>query len=52
MDYNWPAVQRNIKHTWKFWGRLGKMLLIEVADIKVSTMFYRAVFWAVVLFCS
>ena len=35
-DYYWPAVRRNVKRARRVWGRLGKMLQREGADIKVS----------------
>ena len=49
-DGNWMEVQKNTKWERKVWGRLGNFLQSEGADIKVSTMFYREVVQAVLLF--
>ena len=50
MDCDWLEVCQNFKRERKVWGRLGKMIKIEEADIKVSEMLYRAVVQLVLLF--
>ena len=50
-DY-WPAVRQNVKRARRVWGRLGKMLQREGAEIKVSEILYRAVLQALLLFGS
>ena len=49
-DDNWPAVRQNIMCTRLVWGRLGKLLRREGAELKVSEKFYRAVAQSVLLF--
>ena len=49
LDDNFPAVLKNIRKARKVWGRLGKLLRCEGADIIVSEKFYRAVVQAVLL---
>ena len=52
MYHDWPAVRRNFKWEWRFWGRLGKLLRREGAEPKAEAMLYRAVKQAVLLFGS
>ena len=49
-DDNLLAVPRNIRKARQVWGRLGKFLQWEGADLSVSEKFYHAVVQAVLLF--
>ena len=49
LDDNWPAVRRNIRKARQVWNRLGKILLMEVADQLLSVMFYWEVVQAVLI---
>ena len=42
-DDDWPAVLRNIRRATQFWGRIGKLMRWEGADLIISAKFYRAV---------
>ena len=48
----WKEVHRNINKARSIWKRLGKMLIWEGADSRVSYLFYRAVVQVVLLFGS
>ena len=49
-DDDWPAVLRNIRRARQVWGRLGKLLRREGAELIISAKFYRAVVQAVLPF--
>ena len=49
-DEDWPAVLRNIERVRQVWGRLGKLLRREGADLIVPEKFYQAVVQAVIIF--
>ena len=51
-DDDWPAVQQNIMRTSSVWGKLGTLILWEVADPKVLESFYRALMQEILLYGS
>ena len=48
-DDDCPAVAGNLINVWKSWGRLTKIFIREVADMKVSGNFFKAVVQQVLL---
>ena len=52
MDNYWPEVPRNIVKVQEVWQRLEKLLIWEGSGIRVSSMLYRTVIQAVLLFGS
>ena len=49
-ENDWPEVLRNIRRARQVWGRLGKLLRREGAELIISAKFYRAVVQAVLPF--
>ena len=50
LDDDWPALLQNIKKSRQVWGRLGKMLQREGADLAVLSNLYLPVIHAVLFF--
>ena len=51
-DDKYPATLWNIKRAWKFWGKLGKMMLRDGADTQGLENFYSSAVQEVLIFVS
>ena len=48
----WPAVVGNLRKTWKSWARISRILDREGAGLRITGIFFKAVFQAVFIFGS